>query len=392
MHEITTDDAGISSGATSTDVTETFPALSPGILHAATPDGGIVYDLVTERLSFLNATGAAVCAACAQRSDRSTWLDTWAATTGVAVDRIDRDLDAALDDFRDAGFVGRTDPPPKTYAPDAPVTALWDGECATTQAAGVHRIRFRSHDAALVAAVADRLGLATDEPPTAEFHLAVDAAGTIRLATDTEWRFPVAAELVERVVTVVNDFVARTTTDVVLHAAALRSPDGATIVFPAAPGSGKSTLAGHLLQRGWAYLADESVTIRSGDLAVVPCAKPIALDETSCAVLGVPVDAAGDVPVDVVAAHGVIVRDPVPPPTAVVAPTHVGPDGQPAIATLAFTDALVLTIGNALNLRYVGDLGLASLVALVARVPVHTIAYRDGDEAVAQLAGLGLDS
>jgi len=373
-------------------VTGSFPGLSPGILHATTPDGGVVYDLVTERLSFLNATGAAVCESCARRTDQSAWIHDWAAATGMPDDRIRHDLDMALDAFHDAGFLGRTDPLPKIYPPDAPVTALREGERTTTQAAGVHRIRFRSRDAALVAAVDDLLGLGIDEPPTAEFHLVADEHGAIRLVTDTEWRFGGVDELIGSLVTVVNDFVARTTTDVVLHAAALRTPGGSTVVFPAAPGSGKSTLAGHLLQQGWAYLGDESATIRAGDLAVVPCAKPLDLDEVSCAALGLPARIAGDVPVTAVARSASIVRDPAPAPMAVVSPRYVGPNGEPASATLDFTDALVDCVGHTLNLRYVGSAGLASLVGLATRVPVHVITYRSGDEAVARLAALGIDS
>jgi hypothetical protein len=369
-----------------------FPALSPGILHAATPDGGVVYDLVTERLSFLNRSGAALCAACGERAKRSTWFDELAAASGAAVERIARDSEAALDRFREAGFVDRNEPTPTTWPPDAPTSALDADEVATTQAAGMHRVRFRGRDATLVAAVDELLGLGTDEPPTADFRLAVERDAVIRLCTDTEWRFEGVDELIGRLVTVVNDFVARTTTDVVLHAAALRSPAGSTVVFPAAPGSGKSTLAGALLQRGWAYLADESVTIRTGDLAVVPCAKPLGLDASSCAALGLPTEAAGDVPVAAVAPDASIVRHPTARPTAVVSPRYVGPDGDVAVATLGFTDALVACVGNTLNLRYVGAGGLASLVALVTHVPVHTISYRSGAEAVARLAELGVDS
>lgn len=374
-------------------MTDPFPRLSPGILHASTPDGGVVYDLVTERLAFLNPSGAALCAACANGSDRSAWLQSWTETTGGSIERINRDLGAALEAFGDAGFIGRTDVPPTTYPPDAPVTQRDDDGLTTTQAAGVHRISFRSNDAALLAAIDDCLGLAPNEAPTAEFRLDADELGAIRLLTDTEWRFSGLGDLVDRLVTVLNDFAARTTTDIVLHAAAMQSPGGATIVFPAAPGSGKSTLAGHLLQRGWAYLGDESVTIRTGDLAVVPCAKPINLDESSCVALGLPVEAAGDVPVDVAAAHAQVVRDAVPTPTVVVSPRHVGPDGDPVTAPLGFIEALVLVVGsNALNLRYTGDAGLASLVELVSQVPVHTIAYRSSDEAVAHVQGLGIDS
>lgn len=374
------------------NVDDVFPRLSPGILCATTLDGGVLYDLVSEHLSFLNPSGAALADACGRQLDRHERCGAWASGAGVSVARVAGDVDAALETFRAAGFVGRSEPPPTIYLPDAPVTPLADDEHSTIQAAGLHRIRFRSRSTALIAAIDDTLGLTSTDPPTADFQVVLGDDGTIGLLTDTEWRFAGRGDLLDRLVTVVNDFVARTTTGLVLHAAAMQSPGGATIVFPAAPGSGKSTLAAHLLQHGWAYLGDESVTIRTGDLAVVPCAKPISLDERSCEALDLPPEVAGDVPVDVVAANARVVRCAVPPPTSLVSPNYVGPDGDPEVATLGFTDALVAGVGNALNLRYVGNPGLATLVALATHVPVHTIAYRSGDEGIAQLAGLGIDS
>lgn len=384
--------AAPTSSGSSASTPVTFPPLSPGILHAATSDGGVVYDLVTEKLSFLNPSGAALCAACEGRSDRHALIAEWAEGARVDVGQVQRDVDAGLETFTAAGFVGRSDPPRQIYLPDAPVTPLGEGEFSTTLAAGVHRVRVRGRDAELVAAVDELFDLASSDAPTAEFHLVGEPDGTIRLVTDTEWRFAGRADMVTRLVMVVNDFVARTTTDIVLHAAALRDPEGAVVVFPAAPGSGKSTLAALLVQRGWAYLGDESATIRTGDLAVVPCAKPIELDATSCEVLGLPADCAGDVPLDQITAEAVKVRTPGPPPAAIVAPTYVGPRGEAAITTLDRTDALVTLVAGALNLRYVGTPGLETLVDLAATVPTHTITYRSSAEAVEQIAALTIGS
>ncbi|HET8931622.1 MAG TPA: hypothetical protein VFN21_13255 [Acidimicrobiales bacterium] len=373
-------------------MTDTFPGLSPGVLGAASPRGGVVYDLVSEQLSLLNASGAALLAACADRSDRTRLLDAWSVDAGVPIAQLCDEVDDALAEFHTAGFIGRSDPSPRIHLPDAPVTPLDDGEGAATQSAGVHRIRFRSSAPALVDMVDDLLGLASSDEPTADFHLVPEADGTIRLVTDTEWCFADRDELVGRLVMVVNDFVARTTTDIVLHAAALRSPRGEVVVFPAAPSSGKSTLAGVLVQHGWAYLGDESVTIRADDLAVAPCAKPLGLDEASCAVLGLDLALAGDVGLDLVASGAIPVTDPCPSPTAIVVPSYVGPEGSPSRELLDFDAALVTLVGNALNLRYVGSSGLETLVTLAASVPVHSIAYRTSDEAVTRLSDLGFDS
>lgn len=98
------------------------------------------------------------------------------------------------------------------------------------------------------------------------------------------------------------------------------------------------------MQHRWAFLGDESVTTRTGDLAVVPCTEPLGLD------------------------------------------------GTPSRDRLGFEAALVTLVGNALNLRYVGTPGLETLVDLAASVPVHTIAYCRSGEAVGHLRDQGLDS
>lgn len=369
-----------------------FPALSTGILFAFTTEGGVVYDLVTERLSLLNASGAALCAACRDQVDFASTVRDWAGQVGVGVDALGDDIRAGLAGFVEAGLVGRDESPRRTFPPDAPVTPMTGGETGTVQAAGMHRIRFRSTEPLLVELVDGILGLACDDAPTAEFALLPQTDGSVRLITDTEWHFPHREELAERIVTVVNDFVARTTTEAVLHAAALRSPAGRTVVFPAAPGNGKSTLAAALVQRGWAYAGDESATIRGDDLAVVPCAKPILLDTSSCAALGLPTDLAGDVPLTRITPDPDVIREAVAAPVTLVVPRYVGPGGDPSSDAVESTDALVELVGSTLNLRYVGERGLETLVHLSETVPMHRIAYRSTDEAVARLTELGFDS
>jgi hypothetical protein len=51
---------------------------------------------------------------------------------------------------------------------------------------------------------------------------------------------------------------------VVLHASALRAPDGRAVAFLGASGSGKSTLAASLLAAGWSLLTDDALVIQSG--------------------------------------------------------------------------------------------------------------------------------
>ena len=381
-----------------------FPALSPGVFVAFTDDGGVAHDLVAERLSFLNVAGAHVCAACQDRLPLNSTIAEWAGGAGVPVESVRDDVLRALEKFRVDGLIGRDVPPPQTFPAVAPVGEVADGETTTTQAAGVSRICFRSQDADLVNLVADTLGLGTDAEPTAEFQILPQSDGQIRLITDTEWRFADSENLAGLIVTVVNDFVARTATDVVLHGAALQAPSGEIVIFPAASGSGKSTLAALLIQHGWGYLTDESVTIRTGDHAIVPYPKPIGLNPASALALGLnPSIAAAsqdpgaiggfvDVPVQAVAPDVRIVREPSTELAAIVLPTYVGIDGEASLDRLDRTEALVALVNNALNLRYVGDVGLQTLADVAGTVPVHRIAYRSSAEALNQLADLGFES
>ncbi|MBS1848523.1 MAG: hypothetical protein JST73_09630 [Actinobacteria bacterium] len=366
--------------------------MSPGILFAATGDGGVVYDLVTEQLSFLNPTGAAVLAECVGGASFDAAVVEWSDAANVPEDRIRSDVERALEDFSTTGFIGRDTAAPDLAIPSAPVGPLVDGMSTTVQGVGAHRIRFTSTDPALPSLVDAIIGLASSGAPTAEFTMVAESDGSIRLVTDTEWLFTDRAQLEGQLVTVVNDFVARTLTDAVLHAATLRSPTGDTVIFPADPGSGKSTLAGLLVRRGWAYGGDESATIRCEDTMVLPCAKPIDLDAASCVVLGLGAEIAGDVAVRRINPEAVILDEPLDPPAAIVSPCYVGSDGEPAVQRLETTDALVQLVGSTLNLRYVGTPGLETLVRLAEGVPVHRIAYRSSAEACEQLAALGFDS
>lgn len=367
-----------------------FPPISRGVVFARTKGGGVVYDLIGEDLHFLNSSAAAVCAACAEEAPREAALATWAAHAGLPVDRIAADVDAALGDFSARGWIGGT-AVPSTFPPDAPVSPLNPGEAHATQAAGLHNIRFRSDDPTLIEAVVDVLGLPPDTgPPTADFHIEATPGGGATLRTDSEWPFPNRQELKDRIIAIVNDFVARTTTGVVLHAAVAESPSGQLVVFASPAGSGKSTLVASLAQRGWVYLTDEAATVRNADLAVLPYPKPLELDSTSRTVLGLAPVAESVTRADDLGPSILIGTRPGPPPSAIVLCTYTGENGENAVESLETDDALVALVRNTLNLRYVGSRGLETLVALAETVPVVRISYRSSDEAFEQLEAFGL--
>lgn len=380
--------ATLETSTTTNDPTGRLPSLSIGILTARAPWGGVAYDLVNGELSFVNPSAMSVLHACRNGFELEALLAEWVHPEGPPVDELQTQVDAALADFAERGLVGRTTQPIKTYPNATPIDPPEPGEASTTQVLGAHRLRFCGANANLITLVADRLGLTCEGDPTAQYRIIEEANGSIRLVTDTEWHFADAKAMASTLIAVVNDFVARTTTDVVLHAAGLRSPKGNCVVFPAEPGSGKSTLAALLTQQGWAYGADESVTIRTDDLAFMPCAKPIGLDATSCVALGIDPALAGDVPIGDVARDATVLTGVVPGPQVIVIPRYVGCDGTPTIDRVESTDALVSLVASTLNLRYVGDPGLDTLVRLATTVPTYRITYRDNDEALRSLAEL----
>jgi hypothetical protein len=69
-----------------------------------------------------------------------------------------------------------------------------------------------------------------------------------------------------------------------IHAAAVRSPDGRAIVLPGDGGSGKSTLAAWLSRRGFGFLADDMVALDTRD-RVVPWPLPHSIKRGSWAAL-----------------------------------------------------------------------------------------------------------
>lgn len=367
-----------------------LPNLSPGIIVAHNRRGAVLYDLIAEELCFLNFTAAALCSACAEGMSLTHATDLWADQTSTVARTIRSDVLAALEEFAARGWVGRAGMP-VMHRPDAPVTALSAGEASTTRGAGAHNIRFRSQDRSLLAEIVDILALpAIDGAPSADFRLIRHQGGAVDLYTDSKWAFPNSEEPRERIVAIVNDFVARTTTDVVLHAAAARSPSGQVVVLPAPAGSGKSTLVAGLAQRGWCYFTDESVTVCTSDLSVLPYPKALDLDPSSRSALNLhPANGAMTPAVELGRSVCVATR-PGPPPSAIVLCSFVGEAGRPAVTTLDPDVALTDLVRNTLNLRYVGSPGLDTLVRLAEGVPVHRVSYRSSAEAFDQLRDLEL--
>lgn len=120
------------------------------------------------------------------------------------------------------------------------------------------RLAFRSSDADLLADIDDWLHLPSDnDTPTVLFDAERTQSGGVYLHAAEEWEFPELAGFRTQLTGVVNDWAARSTTLLVLHAGAIRTPDGKVFVLPGAPEAGKSTLTAAFVAAGCDYLGDE---------------------------------------------------------------------------------------------------------------------------------------
>lgn len=374
-------------------MTVSFPKRSPGVLMTPTADGAVVYDLVSETLHTLNAPAAQVLKACGTQPDRAATLAGWADDAGIGIEQITTDVDAVAETFRSLGLIDGSEPRPLVPAV-APPSSLTPGDHWCTVYAGNQQIRIRSSDRALVESIAATLDrpIATDDPkssgePTSEFVISRIDHGRVRLRTDTEWIFDDATTLARDIVNVVNDYVARSTDTVVLHAAVLVSPAGEIVVFPATSGAGKSTLAGLLIQQGWTYAGDESVAIDPTSLDLLTWTKPLTLDASSKLVLGLSNLAREHLPARLVSAKAKMTSGRIGMPTRFVIP-HYSATTQQSTEQLDATDALVALTSSALNLRYVGEPGLAAIVHLACTKPVHRMTYSSSHEALNALASV----
>lgn len=374
-----------------------LPALSAGVALASAPCGGAVYDALRSEVHLVNPAGLLVLDACRTEATLSATTDALVVACALDRDAVAVSLDQTLARFAELELVGRRVGPTAGLWTGAPPSSLASDEHFTIQVAGVHRIRFRSTDGALINDVRDRLALdpphpdavdgvaidgvaiddvAIDDAVTDDFHLTVTSSGGVTLVAETQWNFPSREALLNQLVFVVTDYLARSTLATTIHSGAARSPAGQTVVFPGVSGAGKSTLVGGLIQAGWDYLSDESVCLVSGVRSVIGFPKPLRLSASSCAVLGIAPRSEGgdDLLVESVApdASKVFASR---PPVMIVAPEYRFNGDVSMVGPLDFRDALCLLVESCTNLRVMGDEGLASLCDLAAEVPAYRITY-----------------
>jgi hypothetical protein len=262
-----------------------------------------------------------------------------------------------------------------------------DGAHATRPLAVLDdRLVVHGPDPALVARVEEVCrDLVVDDgrAPTAGrgLHVAPDGSVEVSGAIGRAHHADVDA-LLDAFPTELNRLTAASTLGPVLHAGAVRAPDGGVVVLPGEPEAGKSTLTASLVQAGWDYVTDEAVGIRPASLTVVSYPKPLALGPASRSALGLgPQDGEVVAPSALRSGSAVPPGD-VGPVTALVLVRFVS--GAPVeVERLRPVDALRAMQGTVLNLHLVGATGLDTVLDLLGRVPCHRLVHGGGARAVA---------
>ncbi len=240
-----------------------------------------------------------------------------------------------------------------------------------------HVVAFRSGDRDLLDAIDEFIGAAPHSaPPTVHFDVDPRLDGGIDLYAAELWEFPTRSGFFAQLPGVVHDFAARSDSSIVLHAGAVRTPDGRVIVLPGASEHGKSTLVAALVQAGCDYLGEEMTGVRAGTLDARCYPTPLALDDVSRAVLGLSGSSSPHTDPRTLRAGVRCLSGDVGPVVEVVLPVFA-PDEEHATRCLGPVDALKALLAHATNLHRAGDAGLRTLCDLAMHVPVVRVVHGD---------------
>lgn len=180
-----------------------------------------------------------------------------------------------------------------------------------------------------------------------------------------------------------------------LHAAAA-AIGGAAVVMPGASGSGKTTVCGRLLQRGAAYLSDDSIGVEA-DGRILGYARPLGFKwRAGEAFDGVDVEILRIDPYQIVwyVPPGRLGAGAIPEARgALVAFPRFEPAAALKVEPLARHAAAYALVSQIQNLPAVGvPQALEVVGALVAACPAYTVVYGDSREAADAIEALLLDS
>lgn len=354
--------------------------LSPGVVLAAFADTAVAFDMLTETAHVLSPTAAWLCSASGPEAGDEL-------VGRIAHESADPDIDAravvdeAVQDLRDLGLLGRSEPyrPPPPPGPSGN-TAAPGRHIGVTHAVGVHRIAFRSDDPGLVDLIDAALGDRIDGPATEFLDAASTDGGGVDLFACDEWTFPSRDAMLAQLPTVLNDHAARSHGVLVLHAGTVVTPSGSTIVLIGAADDGKSTLTAALIEAGCDYLGDESVTL-GRDLVPYGYPKPLTLDANSRAVLGLPSELFPHIGPESIRGDVKRLNGTRSPVDMVIAVAY-RPGHPLAARRLDQAGALRELCSNVLNLAQANGEGLAALCSLASNTPVWTLTHPGFEEAV----------
>jgi hypothetical protein len=373
------------------------PRPAPGVLASSHGEGGVLYEPRSGQIHVLNATGWRVWQLIEAGHDLREVLPLEADEREDGRDHdVEHQVAAFCEQLEHHELVGWSHaPPPLDLSEegrcDVDLAASWT---ATYDVMGT-AVQVCLHDGSSAArelidalAALDHLRTTTLALPnrghrvlcitaTRQRHWHIRGAGRLHHGEGVD-------RALETVIGVLNQIAATSTEHLVLHAAALRSPDGRTVVIPGRSGAGKSTLAAQMVERGWSYFSDEAVGIRAGGLGVIPYAKPLTLEDRAHDG-GVPAGRVTAVPAAQLAVPGpTTVTD---PPALVVLAAYA-PDRPREATPVNGTDALLAVAEHALNLRHGGQRALDTLVALTAQTPCWRFAHRGGSEELDRFTAL----
>lgn len=367
------------------------------MLVAAVAEDAIAVDLVAETTHRLNRSAATLLEACDGESDRDLLVRRWASEERTDLAEVDRAVGAALERFATLGLVGREsipcvpDPPAGSRQPENRGAGI-----GSTHSVIDHRIAFRSPQSWLLSAI-DRLLIAgqQDVSPTLVFDVAADPSGKIHLVTDEVWEFPDLDLFLGQLVSILNEYAGWTHTCPVIHAGAVRAPNGGIILLAGPAGCGKSTLTGAFVREGWDYLGDEAIGVRPGSLVAVGYPKRLVVDARSRRVLGLdqyedpcgdPAESAtglqdsGVQPADLRRGVNLLGGD-VGPVGQIILPSFL-PGAEPGLDWLPPGQGAIRLLANTLNLARSGQTGVETVCELAASVPVRTLTFGDAPSAV----------
>ncbi len=368
--------------------------VSPGLVMAPVSEAVVVFDAVAQRAHTLGGLAAWVLTG-PTPTTHDELVDQLCADTGATPEDARLALDAVLASLSNLGLIGRNDRPPTLSTPEATIAAPEPGWIVgATHAYLGHSLAFCGPDADLVEHVDAFLGPAGagDAAPTVCFGVRRDAEARIRVDHDTYITFGSIDQMLWQLPGELNYFMSHTALMPVLHAGAVRTPDGRIIVVTGPIDAGKSTLIAALIKAGCDYASDESIGIHPATGHAWAYAKPLTMSAVTQRLVGLgPPDVAAsplehrraaDIRADAVCLAGDI------GPIDVIVDVAYRPEEPPVTERYDPVVAAQRLLANTLNPARMGQRGLEALCVLAETVPVVRLVHGDSLEAAAAVINI----